>query len=179
MIVRHRTGKSETADDVTNVMVEKLPTSNHSAGVRLSWNEPENPNGLIVSFTIHYHRVDIEHAKSQDICVTPNLYRDQGKSYTFTDLVNGNYSFSVVANSLAGSNICWSKPVYLYIGDEMLLTATITLIVLAVILGLGALVWAVWFYRRKHNTLRSLLNYCKSIMAKLSKDKSVKNLDLR
>lgn len=44
-IAYQRTGKIEENDDVREVSVEKLPASNHSAGVRLTWRNPENPNG--------------------------------------------------------------------------------------------------------------------------------------
>lgn len=44
-IAYQRTGKIEENDDVKDVSVEKLPASNHSAGVRLTWRPPENPNG--------------------------------------------------------------------------------------------------------------------------------------
>lgn len=44
-IAYQRTGKIEENDDVRDVSVEKLPAANNSAGVRLSWKPPENPNG--------------------------------------------------------------------------------------------------------------------------------------
>lgn len=44
-IAYQRTGKIEENDDVRDVSVEKLPATNHSTGVRLSWKPPENPNG--------------------------------------------------------------------------------------------------------------------------------------
>ncbi|XP_055327050.1 insulin-like receptor [Sitodiplosis mosellana] len=148
VIVYQRTGKMDAADDVLYVVVEKLPASNHSTGVRLSWNEPEDPNGMIVSYNIRYRRVDMpEHEKYKDICITQNLYREQGRSHIITDLVNGNYSFTVAAHSLAGSNIRWSKPVYFHVDDEWLAAPTIILVVFAVILVLGA---SIWFYRRRN-----------------------------
>lgn len=163
MIAYQRTGKIDAADDVTHVEVEKLPVSNHSTGVRLSWNEPENPNGMIVSYNIRYQRNDIEHAKSQEICITQNLYREQGRQHIITDLLNGNYSFTVLANSLAGVNTRWSSPVFFYVDEPTLSPAIIALIVLLVILvlcGIGALAW---FYRRKYGPPDSRIKIIASV----------------
>lgn len=111
MIAYQRTGKIESADDVTNVKVERLPATEYNNAIRLSWVAPQNPNGMIISYNIRYVRGDINYAKSQEICLPHNLYRQQGNSHIITDLVNGNYIFTVVANSFAGLNNRWSSPV--------------------------------------------------------------------
>lgn len=116
----------------------------------MSWDEPSNPNGIIVSYIIQYKRVDIDHAKPDELCIPQNLYQSQGKSHTFPRLSNGNYSFRVLANSLAGPSPNWSEPVYIRIDEPILSPAMIVLIVFIIILilcGIGALVW---FYRRKY-----------------------------
>lgn len=163
VIAYQRTGKIEENDDVRDVSVEKLPASNHSTGVRLTWKPPENPNGIIVSYVIRYQRVDIEHAKYQEICIPHNLFRQQGNSHVITDLVNGNYSFTVMANSLAGPNTRWSSPVHYTIDESAISGGIIALIVISIILilsGIGALAW---FYKRKYGPPDSGLKLIASV----------------
>lgn len=116
-----------------------------------------------MSYVIRYQRVDIEHAKYQDICIPHNLFRQQGNSHIITDLVNGNYSFTVVANSLAGSNTRWSSPVYYEIDESTISGGVIALIVVLIILlvcGIGALIW---FYKRKYGPPDSGLKLIASV----------------
>ncbi|XP_031636037.1 insulin-like receptor isoform X2 [Contarinia nasturtii] len=150
MIAYQRTGKIEDADDITNLRVEKLPASNHSTGVRLSWDEPKNPNGIIVSYNIRYQRMDIEHGKPVDYCIPQNLYHNQSKSHTIPDLANGNYSFTVLANSLAGSSGRWSHPVYAKVDEPALSPGMIALILVLILLVVSGIVALAWFYRRRY-----------------------------
>lgn len=115
-----------------------------------------------MSYVIRYQRVDIEHAKYVDICIPHNLFRQQGNAHIITDLV-GNYSFTVVANSLAGSNTRWSSPVYFEIDESTISGAIIALIVVVIILiicGIGAVIW---FYRRKYGPPDSGLKLIASV----------------
>lgn len=162
-IAYQRTGKIEENDDVREVNVEKLPASNHSTGVRLVWQPPLQPNGIIVSYVIRYQRVDIEHAKYQDICIPHNLFRQQGNSHVITGLVNGNYSFTVVANSLAGSNTRWSSPVYYEIDESTLSAGMIAVIVIVVILVLVGIGVVIFMYQRRKNTVDSGLKLIASV----------------
>lgn len=159
MIAYQRTGKIEDVDDVTNVSVEKL-----SNGVRLSWKAPEDPNGLIVNYIIRYQRTDLDHAKFQEVCIPSNLYRDQGNSHKFNDLLSGNHSFIIMANSLARSNNRWSRPIYFVFDDSYLTGGMIVHIVILIILllcGIGALVW---LYKRKYGQHSALLKSERSNM---------------
>lgn len=163
MIAYQRTGKIEDADDVTELSIAKLPASNHSTGVILSWKTPENPNGLIVSYNIRYQRVDLEHAKFQDVCIPHDLYLTQGNSHKIVDLLTGNYSFTVMANSLAGPNNRWSRAVYFQADDTVLSGGMIALIIIMIIIllsGIGALVW---FYKRKYGPPDSGLKLIASV----------------
>lgn len=141
---------ADSADSVPYLNVEKYISSNDMlGGVKLSWPTPKNPNGIIVSYTIRYQRVDIEHAKYMDICITYNLYKEMSGSYIIKSLQNGNYSFMVMATSLAGPG-AWSSPVYLFI-DESTITVGFVLGMLALILLLiVAAGFAYWCYRRKY-----------------------------
>lgn len=93
----------------------KVSTANQTMGVaKIQWQEPPRPNGLIVSYTIRYQRVDLEHAKGQDICITHRFYKQNNDQYLMKHLENGNYSFMVMATSLAGAG-AFSAPKYLHI----------------------------------------------------------------
>lgn len=102
-----------------------------------------------MSYVIRYQRVDIEHAKYVDICIPHNLFRQQGNAHIINGLV-GNYSFTVVANSLAGSNTRWSSPVYFEIDESALTGGTIALIVVGIILLLGIVGGVIYYFRRKY-----------------------------
>lgn len=102
----------DNADTIPYVTAEKLSSVNHTLGtVRIKWAAPEKPNGLIVSYTIRYQRVDLEHSKGQDICITHRLYQNFSGEYLMKHLENGNYSFIVMATSLAGPGP-WTAPAY-------------------------------------------------------------------
>lgn len=106
---------AENADDVKHVTVDKLPNTNNSLGsVKIAWTVPEKPNGIIVSYTIRYQRVDLEHSKGQDICITYRMYQNMSGEYHLRHLENGNYSFIVMATSLAGPGK-WSHHAYYFI----------------------------------------------------------------
>lgn len=69
LIADQRTEKiAET--DVKSVHTDKLCESKHMKSMRLSWNHPENINGMIVSYSIRYQRVDIDHVKLHEVCIS-------------------------------------------------------------------------------------------------------------
>lgn len=111
-----RTLKRVTADRVRNLRVLLLSGgANYTAGsVQLMWEPPLQVNGMVVSYTIRYRRVDAEIQRGQDLCLSHTLLRNYTGEYTLKGMENGNYSFSVMATSLAGAGV-WSDPVYLYV----------------------------------------------------------------
>lgn len=164
MMDYHRTEKIDSADNVEDVRVEHLSsTSNHSAGVRLYWKSPENPNGMIVSYTVRIDRVDTDRHKAIENCVSYMEYLNDGGSYAITDLPNGNYSFEVSANSLSLSNIRYSKPVFAYINERTITLGIIVMIVLCILLLSAAIVVIYWFYRRKYGPPDSGLKLIASV----------------
>lgn len=115
-----------------------------------------------MSYVIRYQRVDIEHAKYIDICIPHNLFRQQGNAHIITDLV-GNYSFTVVANSLAGSNTRWSSPVYFEIDDSSMSGAMIALIVVLIILCICGIIGGIYGYKRRYGPPDSGLKLIASV----------------
>lgn len=108
-----RTLAKPGADDITGITLEPK-TTNQSVGlVRINWNEPSEPNGLIQTYQIEYRRLNIENVKPTIVCITRGQYRDQGY-YEIKDLPSGNYSLRVRATSLAGEG-GYSPYYYFYI----------------------------------------------------------------
>lgn len=70
--------------------------------IKLNWPEPKDPNGLILSYTIIYKRVDLDNVKPTEQCVTRHMHTNLSGEIPFLQLSNGNYSVSVRATSLAG-----------------------------------------------------------------------------
>lgn len=164
IIAYYRTEKIDAADDITNLRVENLPsTSNQSAGVRLHWKSPENPNGMIVSYTIRRNRVDMDRLKLTEHCVPYTLYKKQGNSFSIYGLENGNYSFQVSANSLAFSNNRYSASEYVYINERTLTPGLIILILFSIIILFGGMIAVYWFYRRKYGPPDSGLKLIASV----------------
>lgn len=82
--------------------------------VQIVWPPPPRPNGLIVTYTIRYQRVDLENSKGMDICIPDIQYKEQNEQHVVKYLENGNYSFMVMATSLAGAG-SFSEPKYVFI----------------------------------------------------------------
>lgn len=78
--------------------------SNHSGlgSIKVTWKEPSNPNGLLLSYTIRYKKNDIEHIKWDTICITHKAFLNQSY-HILTSLSNGNYSIQMAATSMAGT----------------------------------------------------------------------------
>lgn len=70
--------------------------------IKLNWPEPKDPNGLILSYTIIYKRVDLDNVKPTEQCVTRHMHTNLSGEIPLLQLSNGNYSVSVRATSLAG-----------------------------------------------------------------------------
>lgn len=111
-----RTLKRLDADHVRNLRAVLMSGgTNYTTGsVQLAWDLPTLVNDMILSYTIRYRRLDAEILRGQDMCLSHTLLKNYTGEYTLKGLENGNYSFAVMAMSLAG-NGNWSEPVYLYV----------------------------------------------------------------
>lgn len=94
---------TDNADDILQVESRETSSANSSKkSVKLSWQEPKNPNGLILSYTIIYKRVDLDNVKPTEQCITRHMHQQNNEEVGLLQLSNGNYSVSVRATSLAG-----------------------------------------------------------------------------
>ena len=146
-IIHQRTSKMDNADDILvfNVFVENL---NQTLGsVRLTWSEPVKPNSLIVTYTIKYQRVDIEHAKFLYICLTQRQFQNLSSSYILSQLDTGNYSVQIMATSLAGDGN-YTPPKYFSIDISHSQNKPM-FIIIGIICFLIVLVGGFFYWRKK------------------------------
>ncbi|NWT03769.1 INSRR protein, partial [Mionectes macconnelli] len=120
--------------------------------VLLRWEEPRNPNGLILKYEIKYSRETEE--VTTVVCVSRHRYSKYGGVHLAL-LQPGNYSAKVRATSLAG-NGSWTGLVKFYIlgpaeeeSGSFYVLLTVTPVVLMVLISCLAVF--VFFYNKKRN----------------------------
>uniref|UniRef100_A0A1B6KAQ3 Tyrosine-protein kinase receptor n=1 Tax=Graphocephala atropunctata TaxID=36148 RepID=A0A1B6KAQ3_9HEMI len=148
-IISARTLPLNTADTVPYLNVEVMDVSNHSGDVLLKWDEPQSPNGLIVTYQIEYRRIDIENYKPTVECITRRQYQNMSKSYILKNLGPGNYTVKVRATSLAGNgNYTESVNFYIQERQSVSMLQLLIIIIICVVL-LVALGFLLFVYHRK------------------------------
>ncbi|EFN89247.1 Insulin-like receptor [Harpegnathos saltator] len=132
----YRTLAMESADNIpANTFRATVSGENNSvAVVTLNWEEPLQPNGLIVTYQIEYKRINIKNIKPTVVCITRRDFTNAGNSYVLKDLPAGNYSIKVRATSLAG-NGAYSELRIFYIEEYGTISSTswILLVVFCII----------------------------------------------
>ncbi|XP_014208001.1 insulin-like receptor [Copidosoma floridanum] len=101
----YQTLRKMLADDIPagSLRLIKLFVNNSTPMIKLTWQEPPHPNGIIVSYNIEYKRVDVSGHKKDTLCITSEEFLKNGRTFTMpTSLAPGNYSVRVHATSLAG-----------------------------------------------------------------------------
>ncbi|KAG2470664.1 IGF1R factor, partial [Polypterus senegalus] len=143
-----RTKPADKADDIPGLV-------NWAAGednsVYLRWDEPVNPNGLILMYEVKYR----QNSEEKIECISRRHYRDH-KGAKLTNLGPGNYSARVRATSLAG-NGSWTDFVAFYVQskppeyENILYLVIILPIVLSIFAGV---IIALCIFNRKRNSDR-------------------------
>ncbi|XP_011300657.1 insulin-like receptor [Fopius arisanus] len=146
----YRTLQLEGADDipVDSFRYTIIGGNSSQQMVKLEWDEPNQPNGIIVTYHIEYKRIDIQNFQVTPICITQRDFAAAGRSYILKNLSTGNYSVKVRATSLAGAGSD-SETKYFYI-VEYNTKGTFWVIfwsVLAFVVFLA--LSGVWFFKRK------------------------------
>ncbi|XP_048352891.1 LOW QUALITY PROTEIN: insulin receptor [Sphaerodactylus townsendi] len=110
--VSGRTVPGAKADDIVGPVSHELI---EKSTVLLRWQEPQQPNGLILLYEVNYgHPGDPEEHHQ---CISRKHFaRDQGCK--LRGLQPGNYSVRVRATSLSG-NGSWTEPSYFYVPDYL------------------------------------------------------------
>nr|AYV97262.1 insulin-like peptide receptor [Sinonovacula constricta] len=148
-----RTLPDPTADTINASTIMVTSVQNNTGAVRITWMDPEMPNGLILTYEIEYMKTNINNVKPIVICVTYKHYREVGKyGHELNKLDPGNYTFRLRATSLAG-NGSWTEPQYfviLEITDQNLSKEVLIGIILAVVAFVVVIaILSVWFYAKR------------------------------
>ncbi|KDR13786.1 hypothetical protein L798_12081, partial [Zootermopsis nevadensis] len=137
-----KTGRTLSLVGADNVDSSKLVVEvlNESLGtVKLRWEEPPSPNGIIVTYQIEYKSVENPNYSPMVECITRSQFLNNGSSYKLHKLQPGNYSLRVRAMSLAGYGD-YTEPRYFYIKHqssskmEWLVGALVGIAILAAVL---------------------------------------------
>ncbi|CAI5799218.1 insulin receptor [Podarcis lilfordi] len=107
--VSARTMPEAKADDIVGPVTHELDKN----VVHLRWQEPKEPNGLIILYEVNYGRLG--DSEEQRYCLSRLKFAAQ-QGCKLTGLQTGNYSVRVRATSLAG-NGSWTEPIYFYVYD--------------------------------------------------------------
>lgn len=157
-ITRIRTLPLADADDIESstvlVQYENATVSDSAgAGLLVKWAPPPDPNGFIVSYQVEYKMVSQEKFKPFQFCVSHHeFFRHGGR--VIHGLAPGNYSFRIMASSLAGPGN-WTRPVYFVIhersdGISQGTVIAICLVVVVMVLACLAITFVV-YQRKKRN----------------------------
>lgn len=152
-IVTARTLRLATADNIDDQST-MWEISNKSLGVvQLKWNEPKNPNSLIVAYEIEYKRSDIENYKPTVECITRKHFIESGNTYYLRNLGPGNYSLRIRATSLSGNGY-YTPYKYFLIKEEYTIASHLLFILIIIfMLALSFLIVAAFFLRRQYSQL--------------------------
>ncbi|XP_075137279.1 insulin receptor-related protein [Leptodactylus fuscus] len=119
--------------------------------ILMQWEEPENPNGLILKYEIKYKREN-EDGPSTVVCVSRQKFQ-RYKGIHLTLVQPGNYSARIRATSLAG-NGSWTEPVVFFVlgpreapSENLYLLLKVMPILLLLVIACLALF--IFFYNKK------------------------------
>lgn len=153
-ITRIRTLPLANADDIDSssvVVQHENSTSPDGAGGGLfvKWAPPPDPNGFIVTYQVEYKMVNQEKFKPFQFCVSHSEFLRHG-GRVIHGLAPGNYSFRVMAASLAGPGN-WTRPVYFVISERTVMPqgAIIAICLVAVVTVAAVTAIVCFFYQKK------------------------------
>ncbi|XP_056401019.1 insulin receptor-related protein [Hyla sarda] len=104
-----RTMPNPHADNIAG-NITWTPTGHNT--ILMKWEEPENPNGLILKYEIKYKR-EHDEGPSTVVCVSRQKFQ-RYKGIHMTLVQPGNYSARIRATSLAG-NGSWTEPIVFFV----------------------------------------------------------------
>ncbi|XP_074019977.1 insulin receptor isoform X1 [Numenius arquata] len=128
--VSARTMPEAKADDIVGPVTHEVVEKNT---VHLKWQEPKEPNGLIVLYEVNYGRLG--ETEEAHYCVSRKHFANE-QGCKLRGLQPGNYSVRIRATSLAG-NGSWTEPTYFYVADycEFMFAVIIVPIIFAIIIA--------------------------------------------
>lgn len=108
------TSKDKEVDQIEK-FTGKVITSN---SIELKWDSPSRPNGLVLTFTVHFGIVGFNQTSIR--CFTYQQFKNGGRKQIIKNLTPGKYEFSVVVRSLAGNGRP-SDPIFVEIKSSYLI----------------------------------------------------------
>ncbi|ELK24196.1 Insulin-like growth factor 1 receptor [Myotis davidii] len=138
-----RTMPADGADDIPGPITWEVKPDNT---IFLKWPEPENPNGLILTYEIKYG----SQVEDQRECVSRQDYRKHGGA-KLQKLTPGNYTARIQATSLSG-NGSWTEPVFFYVQDKAAYDSHAHLVIalpIAIVLTVLGLALTLYIIHRK------------------------------
>lgn len=95
-ITSQRTLKHPSADNIGKISTKIY----NSSAVAIEWEEPKDPNGIVLSYILQYKRVDTDVKVLLDICITRLEHEENHGKYFLWNLSPGIYSVRVKTRSL-------------------------------------------------------------------------------
>uniref|UniRef100_A0A8D2P6H3 Tyrosine-protein kinase receptor n=1 Tax=Zosterops lateralis melanops TaxID=1220523 RepID=A0A8D2P6H3_ZOSLA len=144
--VSARTMPEAKADDIVGPVSHELVEKNT---VHLKWQEPKEPNGLIVLYEVNYGRLGETEAH---FCVSRKHFATEN-GCKLRGLQPGNYSVRIRATSLAG-NGSWTEPTYFYVADYLNAQPNIAVIIVPIIFAIiiAGIIGAAYVLVKKRQT---------------------------
>jgi hypothetical protein len=118
--------------------------------IKVWWEPPANPNGLLLSFTIKHMRKDIDHTQPVLTCISQSMLNGSSQ-YILKNLSPGNYSIEVMATSMAG-NGNYTKPKHVVIEEQNPWNNWWTIIAILLILVIVGIVGLIFMVKRWYNS---------------------------
>ncbi|XP_064252832.1 insulin receptor [Passer domesticus] len=145
--VSARTMPEAKADDIVGPVSHELVEKNT---VHLKWQEPKEPNGLIVLYEVNYGRLG--ETEEAHFCVSRKHFASEG-GCRLRGLQPGNYSVRIRATSLAG-NGSWTEPTYFYVADYLNAQPNIAVIIVPIIFAIiiAGIIGAAYVLVKKRQT---------------------------
>ncbi|PKK19298.1 insulin receptor [Columba livia] len=145
--VSARTMPEAKADDIVGPVTHEVVEKN---SVHLKWQEPKEPNGLIVLYEVNYGRLG--ETEEAHFCVSRKHFASE-QGCRLRGLQPGNYSVRIRATSLAG-NGSWTEPTYFYVADYLNAQPNIAVIIVPIIFAIiiAGIIGAAYVLVKKRQT---------------------------
>ncbi|NWT37078.1 INSR protein, partial [Rissa tridactyla] len=145
--VSARTMPEAKADDIIGPVTHEVVEKNT---VHLKWQEPKEPNGLIVLYEVNYGRLG--ETEEAHYCVSRKHFANE-QGCKLRGLQPGNYSVRIRATSLAG-NGSWTEPTYFYVADYLNAQPNIAVIIVPIIFAIiiAGIIGAAYVLVKKRQT---------------------------
>lgn len=143
-----RTKMIPGADNITEFTALLEQTNSSWGAIKTVWTPPSDPNGVIVSYSLKYHRVDGD-TKVRPQCITATKFELLGKAFVIQKLEPGNYSVQVMATSMYGDG-AYTEPRYIEIPEPVNHTTAIIIVAMVImLLAIGTAGFTIYYFKRK------------------------------